>query len=115
MICPICNGKGLVSMGPHIRGLKKCTACGGLGELNNAPYSYFEIADLGLDENDNPAPAGVKINLPFKQNTSPEQKINALAELFGVDPSRVTIISKEKYDAEYAEDYEDFDEDWEED
>ncbi len=33
MKCKICNGTGLVGMGPGVRGLQKCDACNGTGEV----------------------------------------------------------------------------------
>ncbi len=34
MKCKICNGTGLVGIGPEIRGLKKCDVCNGTGNVN---------------------------------------------------------------------------------
>ena len=115
MKCSVCDGRGFVSMGPNVRGVKACAACGGTGELREDTNSYFEIADMCTDENGNSCPAGMKINIAFKDGADSQSIIKSIAGMLNIDPSRVIVISKEKYEAEYAEEEENYDEDWEED
>lgn len=40
MKCQVCNGTGLVGVGPGIRGIKKCDACNGTGEVQGLIGTY---------------------------------------------------------------------------
>lgn len=65
-------------------------------------YKYFEIKDLCIDEDGVLGPAAVRI-AGFNDDTPEEALIELVAELLNVNEARVSMISKEKYDAEYGE------------
>ena len=69
----------------------------------------FEIADMAVDENGNPAPAGLQICLgesvkewPYEDLIS-HVDIEKVAATVHVDPSRLTIITPQEYDKKYGE------------
>ena len=86
-----------------------------MNDLSKEANTYFEIAGFGVDEEGNPCPAGAKLGVSFNPDASKEQIIAFVANLLHIDPSRITMISKERYDAEYKDDEEEYDPDWEED
>lgn len=76
-------------------------------------YTYFEVADLGVNPDGSHCPAGLRMNVVFDD---PQKAIAAVAEFTGFDASRISVISEEKYMEEYADDDEEqaFDDDNEE-
>ena len=73
-------------------------------------YTYFEVADLSVNPDGTHCPAGLMVNMVFDD---PQKAIATVAEFTGFEASRISIISEEKYMAEYADENEDrvFDED----
>ena len=83
----------------------------------NKVIIYFEIDGLGVDENDNPCPAGMKIEWgetkdPISYNELTKNlDIPAILKIFWlqkmINPEDVHVISPEEYEAKYGGDDED--------
>lgn len=75
---------------------------------------YFEIDDFGIDENNNPCPIGMKLELGESKTPIPYEKlvkdinIPYLLKFVGfqdvIKPEMVRVISPEKYKKEYQND-----------
>ena len=69
----------------------------------------FEIADMAVDENGRPAPAGLEITLGESVKEWPYEDLIAnvdiekVAASIHVDPRRLTIITPEEYDERYGD------------
>lgn len=69
----------------------------------------FEVADMAVDENGRPAPAGLEITLgesvkewPYEELIS-HVEIEKVAAMVNVDPAAVTIITPQEYDERYGD------------
>ena len=69
----------------------------------------FEVAGLAVDENGNPTPAGLQIQIGEALNEFPYDELishidlNKVAATIHVDPSAITVITPEEYDEKYGD------------
>lgn len=69
----------------------------------------FEIANMAVDENGQPAPAGLQIVLGESVKEWPYEDLmkdhptDALAGLMNIKPEDITIITPQEYDERYGD------------
>lgn len=69
----------------------------------------FEVAGMATDENGNPAPAGLQIQLGEALNEWPYEDLiarldlNKVAAAIHVDPAAITVITPQEYDERYGD------------
>lgn len=51
IVCPKCNGNGIVSLGEGIKGIQKCPVCHGKGKLNIEARNYGALI-RGMDDDE---------------------------------------------------------------
>ena len=74
----------------------------------NEATLYFEVDNLSVDKQGNPAPAGLALSgldLDTVQHMTPEMTVLFVAEITGFEPERIHPISRERYVEEYEHKY----------